>query len=96
MWVPGWLIALRTKLRTEQGIQVSPILTRDVHDVTWALWNLKSAATQLFVEKVVQANTKVTSKFYNTDPLLWESTAYRKIPIKKGQLNGKHCHIMIS
>ena len=96
MCVPGWLIALRTKLRTQRGIQVSPILTRNINDVAWALWNLKSPGTQLFVEKVVQANTKATSKLYITDPLLWESTAYRKIPIQKGQLNGKHCHIMIS
>ena len=93
MCVPGWLIALRTKLRTERGIQVRPILARNINDVTWALWNLKSPATQLFVEKVVQANTKATSKFC---PLLWESIAYRKIAIKKGQSHRKHCHVTIS
>ena len=62
----------------------------------WARWRLKSPASPLFTQLLVQAQMKENIKAPRHWPLCVEFTGDRWIPRTNGQLRGKYFHLMAS
>ena len=66
-------------------------------DITWALVHFNSLSNSQFFQQHVQANIKEHSKAGHYWHLMWrEWCSHWWIPYTKGQLCGKHFHVMIS
>ena len=65
-------------------------------DVTWTLQHLKSPASWLFVQQLVQLTYQKTPRLHITGPVWGESTSHHWIPLTKGQWYGKCSHVMMS
>ena len=91
----SWSAALLLRLRRRWAICPWASIISHYWDVTWtASWDLKSPATQLFAQQIVQHDKK--SKLHISSPVRGEYTGDRWIPLPKGQKLRRHCHVITS